>query len=172
MNLLSPPINSYRNMAAMNGTTLDKNALNSVLLGDTFLIDRASPSFFVNPLTDSVTNSTGMNIDDDIMSMIKTNMDVQKPFQAFDEEIILTPPAPPPLENGAFINGGLLHLNDNLVDDRDLGMDYETQKQIGFSPVSLVPGFSDEEELFDRNLFGNNTQSDGMLMDSWTDQMT
>lgn len=173
MNLLSPPINSYRHISAMNGTgtPLDKNTLNSVLIGDTFLIDRASPSFFVNPLTDSVANSAGINIDDDIMSMIKTNMDVHKPFESFDEQIILTPPAPPPLKDGNLIDDGLLHLNDSLVVDRDLGINYETQKEIDFSPPSLMSGFPDGEELFECNLFGNNTESDEMLMDTWTDQM-
>lgn len=170
-NLLSPPFKSYRNISPMNGAPLDKNTLNSVLIGDTFLIDRMSPSFFVNPLTDSVANSAGSNIDDDIMNMIKTNMDVQKPFESFDEQIILTPPPPPPLED-AFIDNGLLHLNEGLAVDRVLDMGYETEKQISFSPPSLVPGFSDDDELFECNMFGNNSQNDVMMMDAWTDQMT
>lgn len=159
----------------MNGTPLDPNALNSVLIGDTFLIDRMSPSFFVNPLTDSVANSAGKNIDDDIMNMMKTNMDMQKPFASFDEQIIMTPPPPPPqnLKDG-YIDDGLMHLNDNnhLVDNRDLGMNYETQKQIDFSPTSLVPGLSVDEELFECNLFGNETQNDDIQLDAWTDEMT
>lgn len=164
MNLLSPPINLYRNnMSTMNGGQLDRNALNSVLIGDTFLIDHMSPSFFVNPLTDSVSNSVGSSIDDDIMNMIKTNMDVQKPFESFDEQIIMTPAAPPPLKDD-FNDDGLLHLNENLVVGTDLGMDFETQKQIGFSP-----GLSDDSELFECNLFGNNVQSDELMLDAWTD---
>lgn len=173
INLLSPPLNSYRNMSAMNGTTFDNNVLNSVLIGDTFLIDRMSPSFFVNPLTDSVENSAGSNIDDDIMNMnmMETNMDVPKPFDSFDDQIIMAPPPPPPLED-AFIDDGLLHLNDSLVVDRDLDMNYEAPTQIGFSPPSLVPGLSDNQELFECNLFGNNAQSDQILLNAWTDQMT
>lgn len=167
MNLLSPPTNFYRNMSAMNGGAFDQNALNSVLIGDTFLIDRMSPSFFVNPLTDSVTNSAGSSIDDDIMSMIKTNLDAQKPFESFDDQIILAPPSPPPLKGD-----GLLHLNDNLTVDGDSGIDYKEQPQMAFSPPSLMPGFSDGEELFECNLFGNNAQSDEILLDAWTDQMT
>lgn len=170
MNLLSPPLNSYRNMSAMSGATFDTNVLNSVLIGDTFLIDRMSPSFFVNPLTDSVANSAGSNIDDDIMNMMETNMDVTKPFDSFDAEIIMAPPPPPPLKD-AFIDDGLLHLNDSLVVDRDLDMNYGTSTQIGFSPPSLGPGLSDNQELFECNLFGNNAQSDEILLNAWTDQM-
>lgn len=169
MSLLSPQSNSYRNM---NGAPLDKNVLNSVLIGDTFLIDRMSPSFFVNPLTDCVPNSVGSSIDDDIMNMIKTNLDAHKPFESFDEQIIMTPPPPPPLEDG-FVDSGMFHLNESLAVDRDLGMEYETQKQIGLSSPALSPGFSEDDDLFECNMYANNTQNDDMLMDdAWTDQMT
>lgn len=171
MSILSPPINSYRNMSAMNGATFDTNALNSVLIGDTFLIDRMSPSFFVNPLTESVANSAGSNIDDEILNMMETNMDVPKPFDSFDEQIIMAPPRPIPLKD-AYIDDGLLHLNESLVVDGDLDMNYGTSTQIGFSPPSLGPGLSDSQELFECNLFGNNAQSDEILLDAWTDQMT
>lgn len=156
-------------MSAMNGATFDNNALNSVLIGDTFLIDRMSPSFFVNPLTDSVPNSAGSNIDDEIMNMMETNMDVPKPFDSFDEHIIMAPPPTIPLKD-AYIDDGLLHLNGSLVVDGELYMNYGTQ--IGFSPPSLGPGLSDSQELFECNLFGNNAQSDEILLDAWTDQMT
>lgn len=171
MNLISPPLNLYQNLSPMNGTAMDSKVLDSVLIGDTFLIDRTSPSFFVNPLTDSMPNSLGSSTDDDddCMEVTETNLDMQKPFESFDEQIIMAPRAPPPLE-GLFSDDGLLHLNDdNLEMDRNMGMNYDVDKPMTFTPPTLS---NDNDELFENDLFDSAGQSDEYSFSAWTDQMS
>lgn len=117
----------------------NNQTLNSVLIGDTFLVDRMSPSYFVNPLADSVSKKAP-SIDEEIMNLMSTSMDLKKPMEIFDEPMLLTPPVPPPLD----IDNTLLGLGDNSISKKK------------FSVQLNENDFLESNDLFDCNLFDNN----------------
>lgn len=147
MNLLSPD--------ELNTSGNGDQALNSVLIGDTFLVDRMSPSFFVNPLSESVSNTTS-SLDEEIMNMMNSSMELRKPLEMFDEQMMLAPPAPPPLDDND-INGTLLGFDGDSLSGKAVAIDASDNEKISFSPPSLVSNeFLESGDLFECNLFDNN----------------
>lgn len=113
-----------------------------------------SPSYFVNPLTDSI-SKIAPSIDEEIMNLMNSSIDLKKPMEIFDEPMLLTPPAPPPLDDHEMFSFG-------DVSCKNISIKTNVNEKMNFSPSSLVSNdFLDNNDLFDCNLFDNNeNQSD------------
>lgn len=90
-----------------NKCEIDENGMES---DDYGLVDDI---FLVNELNSSFPNSAGnaspfSSSDDELVGLMKSNIDERKPFESFEKQITINVPQPPPLKEDAFsIGGGL-----------------------------------------------------------------
>lgn len=87
----------------------DPNSMDSSVFGlieDIFLVNEFSPNF-----SDNMGATPPLSSMDDDMKELMTPADTEmKPFEAFEKQITISVPQPPPLKAEAFtIGGGLFH---------------------------------------------------------------
>lgn len=151
---------------------IDDDEINAMRMEDSYVLDRVSPFYYFNPLGDTISIGTNAPL----------ATDEKKPYDAFEDHTVVQAPAPPPpLKDGFLCN--VQDIKQGLTMKKPasmpLLMDFVESDGSDYSPSSaaMVPSvLSDDDDLFEGNLFGSSTGGNAMNnMDNtnWgTTQMT
>lgn len=137
---------------------IDDAEINAMRMEDSFMLDRVSPFYYFNPL-DSIS----------IASKSNYGPDDRKTFDGF-EDSLHAPAPPPPLRDGFLGSSNANRQNTPMPKPSSMPtlMDMDESDGGEYSPLAMVPAISDDDDIFEGDIFGSTTGS----IDDWTNQMT